>query len=70
MKNKTVYQCQSCGTVANKWMGQCLACDDWNTLVESLAPDVVDTRRRFSDMDNVGSAIKNLASIEVAFFAS
>ncbi len=33
-KVKTQYICQSCGTAYPKWMGQCLDCNAWNTLVE------------------------------------
>ena len=35
-KAKTQYVCQSCGGVSAKWQGQCPACDEWNTLEESL----------------------------------
>lgn len=65
MKRKTTYQCQNCGATANKWMGQCLGCDDWNTLVESVALDTDDTRRRFNGLSGAGSSIRNLASIEI-----
>jgi len=33
-KTKSVYACQTCGTTANKWAGQCSGCGQWNTLVE------------------------------------
>jgi len=32
------YICQSCGAVSNKWAGQCIACEEWNSLVEEAAP--------------------------------
>ncbi len=35
-KAKTNYTCTECGDVTNKWMGQCLACGQWNTLVETI----------------------------------
>ncbi|NMM37757.1 MAG: DNA repair protein RadA [Glaciimonas sp.] len=35
-KAKTNYTCTECGDVSNKWMGQCLACGQWNTLVETI----------------------------------
>jgi len=35
-KAKTNYTCTECGAVSNKWMGQCAACQQWNTLVETL----------------------------------
>ena len=33
-KLKTVYVCQQCGAGSPKWMGQCPACEAWNSLVE------------------------------------
>jgi len=35
-KVKTNYTCTECGGVSNKWAGQCPACGQWNTLVETL----------------------------------
>jgi DNA repair protein RadA/Sms len=33
-RDHAVYVCQSCGTVHNKWAGQCNGCSAWNTLVQ------------------------------------
>jgi DNA repair protein RadA/Sms len=33
-KDGAVYICQTCGAVAAKWSGQCVACNAWNSLVE------------------------------------
>lgn len=33
-KMTTVFFCQECGYESSKWMGQCPACKQWNTLVE------------------------------------
>ena len=33
-KSTTVFFCQECGYESAKWMGQCPACKQWNTLVE------------------------------------
>ncbi|MBR0533375.1 MAG: DNA repair protein RadA [Bacteroidales bacterium] len=33
-KAKTVWYCTSCGNEYPKWMGQCPACGEWNTMVE------------------------------------
>lgn len=33
-KNKTSWFCTSCGNESPKWMGQCPACGEWNTMVE------------------------------------
>ncbi|MYN44646.1 DNA repair protein RadA [Pseudoduganella sp. FT93W] len=35
-KAKTQYTCSECGATANKWTGQCSACQQWNTMVETL----------------------------------
>ena len=35
-KAKTNFSCTECGGVTNKWTGQCPACGQWNTLVESI----------------------------------
>ncbi|NNC83894.1 MAG: DNA repair protein RadA [Flavobacteriales bacterium] len=35
-KAKTAYFCKSCGNEFAKWMGQCPACKEWNTLIEEL----------------------------------
>ncbi|RJG01122.1 DNA repair protein RadA [Noviherbaspirillum sedimenti] len=35
-KAKTNYTCTECGGVSAKWAGQCPACGQWNTLVETL----------------------------------
>lgn len=34
MKTKTVYNCQSCGYQAPKWLGRCPDCGKWNTFAE------------------------------------
>jgi DNA repair protein RadA/Sms len=35
-KAKTNYTCSDCGGISSKWTGQCPACQQWNTLVETL----------------------------------
>lgn len=34
-KAKTLWYCTSCGNESSKWMGQCPACKEWNTMVEA-----------------------------------
>jgi len=34
-KVKTVWYCTECGNESPKWMGQCPACKQWNTMVEA-----------------------------------
>lgn len=35
-KSKTTFFCQNCGTQYAKWVGQCSACKEWNTVVEEV----------------------------------
>jgi DNA repair protein RadA/Sms len=35
-KTRTGYACTECGGISNKWAGRCLACGQWNTLMETL----------------------------------
>jgi len=41
-KTKTLFICTECGNETPRWQGQCPACNEWNTLVEEMAP----TRKR------------------------
>jgi DNA repair protein RadA/Sms len=45
-KSKTNYTCTECGAIFNKWAGQCTACNQWNTLVETV---VETAANRFSN---------------------
>ncbi len=36
-KPKTVYACAECGQTSPKWLGQCPACRQWNTMHEEVA---------------------------------
>ena len=35
-KAKTNYTCSECGGISNKWSGQCPACGQWNSMVETV----------------------------------
>ncbi len=35
-KVKTTFFCQNCGSQYAKWQGQCIACKEWNTIVEEV----------------------------------
>ena len=35
-KLKTAFFCQNCGAKYPKWLGQCSACKEWNSLVEEV----------------------------------
>lgn len=34
-KNKTIFECSSCGSILSKWAGQCPECEAWNCVAES-----------------------------------
>jgi len=38
VKLKRRYVCQSCGSLAPRWQGQCEDCGEWNSLVEEAPP--------------------------------
>ncbi|WP_341808340.1 DNA repair protein RadA [Wolbachia endosymbiont (group E) of Neria commutata] len=33
---KTIYVCQTCGHTTGRWVGRCIACDSWDTVVEEI----------------------------------
>jgi DNA repair protein RadA/Sms len=53
-KPKRRYICQACGSVAQRWQGQCADCGEWNTLAEE-APETVFSARH--DLSSGGRAI-------------
>lgn len=63
VKQKTIYSCTECGGQVLKWQGQCPHCQAWNTLntlVETLAEQVVS---RFSPVSEIGQ-VQKLSTIE------
>ncbi len=54
-KPKRRYVCQSCGSVTNRWQGQCPDCGEWNTLAEE-APQTVFSAKH--DLSSGGRAIR------------
>lgn len=62
-KEKIMYFCQSCGAGSGKWMGQCPACKEWNTMVEER----VSKKKTVSSFQNEGRAkVTKLKDIEMA----
>ncbi|HSN39986.1 MAG TPA: DNA repair protein RadA [Burkholderiales bacterium] len=61
-KPKSVYSCTECGGQALKWQGQCPHCQQWNTLVETVA-EAAPTSNRFSLMAETGK-LQRLSEIE------
>lgn len=60
---ETVFVCSACGNEFGKWMGQCSACGEWNTLkeVKSLGKAISSKVRRSGEKTEV----KNLSKIEI-----
>lgn len=38
-KTKDAYVCSQCGSIHNKWSGQCADCEAWNTLTQERLPE-------------------------------
>jgi DNA repair protein RadA/Sms len=53
-KPKRRYVCAACGSVSNRWQGQCADCSEWNTLAEE-APQTVFSAKH--DLSSGGRAI-------------
>lgn len=47
-KPKRRYVCQSCGSVTQRWQGQCSDCGEWNTLSEEAPATVFSTKHDLS----------------------
>ena len=62
-KAKTVYACTECGATSSKWQGQCPACGDWNTLVETLAEPASMSGKRFAALGGTAH-LQTLSEIE------
>ncbi|MBI1890654.1 MAG: DNA repair protein RadA [Burkholderiales bacterium] len=65
-KAKTNYTCTECGGVSSKWAGQCPACGQWNTLVETV---VESGGNRFSSQSQglaQSAPVMTLADIDAA----
>src|SRR5438477_4548156 len=69
MKPKVVFVCQECGAQAPKWMGKCVECGAWNSLVEErAAPEPAGgaaATNRYAQFGAAGSA-KLYAEVETA----
>lgn len=64
-KTKTQYHCTACGSLHNKWNGQCSDCEAWNTLEESVSlPDTVKKNPRFSGYTGDRATIQSLSEVE------
>ena len=61
-KIKTIYSCTECGATSPKWQGQCPGCNQWNTLVETVA-EKAPTNSRFESLAPAAK-LQNLSEIE------
>jgi DNA repair protein RadA/Sms len=61
-KVKTIYSCTECGATSPKWQGQCPGCNEWNTLVETVA-EKAPTNSRFESLAPTAK-LQNLSEIE------
>ena len=65
VKTKTLWYCTSCGNESPKWMGQCPACKEWNTMVEAPAEPARSSSGRSSSSVRIGSDRKPLPLKEI-----
>ncbi len=65
-KVKTQYHCTACGSVHNKWNGQCSDCSEWNTLEESITTTQNAPKNpRFSGYSGEAVAIRSLKDVQI-----
>ncbi|KXB28960.1 DNA repair protein RadA [Dechloromonas denitrificans] len=61
-KIKSIYSCTECGATSPKWQGQCPGCNQWNTLVETVA-EKASSNHRFESLAP-SAKLQNLSEIE------
>ena len=61
-KPRTTFVCSNCGAQSPKWVGQCVDCGGWNTLVESR----LERSRGGNDLSRIGSTVQRLHDIQVS----
>jgi DNA repair protein RadA/Sms len=63
-KLKTHYECSECGGTSPKWQGQCLHCNAWNTLTETIAvKETASKHNRYQALAPSSEVVK-LSSVE------
>ena len=62
---KTQYTCNACGGVSPKWLGKCPACNEWNTLDETIAEASGGARHRYQSLTKT-QPVSTLAEVEAA----
>lgn len=62
-KLRTLWYCTSCGNESSKWMGQCPACKEWNTMVEAPVKSTSTKNTMLSgERTNVPTALTDINS--------
>jgi len=71
-KQKTAYVCSDCGAEHTQWQGQCMACNEWNTLTRillgSAAPSAPKNFRQkgvSGDAGEPGNAVQTLGKVNL-----
>lgn len=63
VKQKTQFQCRSCGGSSPKWQGRCPHCGEWNTLEETSVLSASSSSSRFQSWASSESAVQLLAEV-------
>lgn len=63
-KRKTIFVCHECGYESPRWFGKCPGCNEWNTLVEQLAPSKKSAGRTRSPLPVTSQQPKKITTIE------
>ena len=57
---KKKYRCAECNALHNKWVGQCLDCGSWNTLIETT----IGSRKSFKSRSDL--AMRTAKAVEIS----
>lgn len=63
-KAKTVFFCKECGNESSKWLGQCPACKQWDTMVEQKIEKNIYKSNRRTVSDNKAVVLSQVSSKE------
>ena len=63
VKQKTQFQCRSCGGSSPKWQGRCPHCGEWNTLEETTVLSASSSGSRFQSWASSESSVQLLAEV-------
>lgn len=64
-KAKTVFFCKECGNESSKWLGQCPACKQWDTMVEQkIEKNIYKSSNRRTVSDNKAVILSQVSSKE------